>query len=173
MVDNLSPANGGFLSDENLGFRGDLDAWSPCFRARTDGRFGVREGRSESVAGTGASSSRRCRGSSGTRLGRIRPRGRDGAPSTGERSIFAPNAAAAAPDDSRSNAACAGLVSDDCTSGFEVVASLGRRRTSTVNEGIARLTIVLGRPHVLPVAPFPIAVLLASCLAPVGEPGAT
>jgi hypothetical protein len=36
-----------------------------------------------------------------------------------------------------------GLVSDDCTSGFEVVASLGRRRTSTVNEGIPRLNVVL------------------------------
>jgi hypothetical protein len=29
------------------------------------------------------------------------------------------------------------------TSGFEVVASLGRRRTSTVNEGTARLNVVL------------------------------
>jgi hypothetical protein len=28
-------------------------------------------------------------------------------------------------------------------SGFEVVASLGRRRTSTVNEGTARLNVVL------------------------------
>jgi hypothetical protein len=57
--------------------------------------------------------------------------------------MFAPNTAAAARSDARSNPAGADLVSDDCTSGFEVVASLGRRRTSTVNEGIARLNIVL------------------------------
>ena len=94
---------------------------------------------SKSAADTGASSYRRCRCSSGRRLGRIRRVGSDAATSTGERSIFfAPNAAAAARCDSRSNAACGRLVSDDCASGFEVVASLGRRRTSTVNEGTAQ-----------------------------------
>ena len=44
---------------------------------------------------------------------------------------------------SRSNAACGGLVSDDCKFGLGVVASLGRRRTSTVNDGTARLNVVL------------------------------
>src|SRR5271166_6857075 len=36
-----------------------------------------------------------------------------------------------------------GLVSDDRTFGLEVVASLDRRRTSTVNDGTARLNVVL------------------------------
>ena len=93
-----------------------------------------------------ASRSGRCNGSSGTRLGRIRPSG-DDATSVGDGStFFAANAAAEARCDSRSIAPCGGLVSDDCGSGFDV-ASLGRRRTSTVNEGAARLNLVLDTAH--------------------------
>ena len=93
----------------------------------------------------GTSSSKRCCGSRGTRLGRIRPVGCDAATSTtGKRfAPCAPNAATAARCDARSNAAGAGLVADDGAFGFEVVASLGRRRTSTVNEGTTRLNLVL------------------------------
>ena len=145
MLDDLS-ANGAFSSDEKLELHGDLDACSPCFAARTDGRFGTRGG--NSAVDTRASSHRRSRGSSGTRLGRIRPVGRDVATSTGEGSVFcASNAAAAARCDSGSNAVFEGWVSDDCAFWFEVVASLGRRRTSTVNEGTARLNVVLATAH--------------------------
>ena len=81
--------------------------------------------------------------SSGTRLGRIRPFGVD-ATSTRDGSAFlARNGAAEARCGSRSNRACVDLVSDDCASGFDAVASLGRRRTSTMNEGTARLTVFL------------------------------
>jgi hypothetical protein len=57
--------------------------------------------------------------------------------------FFASNAPAAARCDSLSNATCGDLVSEDCTFGLEVVASLDRRRTSTVNDGTARLNVVL------------------------------
>lgn len=125
-----------------------MDACSHCRCARTDGRSGVREGGSRSAASAGASSSRRCRSSSGSRLGRIRPLGCNAATSTGEASSFlAPNVAAAARCDALLNAACGGLVSDNCASGLAVVASLGRRRTSTVNEGTARLNVVLPTAH--------------------------
>jgi hypothetical protein len=147
LLDDLS-ANGAFSSDEKLELHGDLDACSPCFAARTDGRFGTRGGGSDSAVDTRASSHRRSRGSSGTRLGRIRPVGRDVATSTGEGSVFcASNAAAAARCDSGSNAVFEGWVSDDCAFWFEVVASLGRRRTSTVNDGTARLNVVLAIVH--------------------------
>ena len=46
-----------------------------------------------------------------------------------------------------SNPACGDLVSDNCTCGFEVIASLGRRRTSTVKEETARLNVVLDIAH--------------------------
>jgi hypothetical protein len=147
LVDDLSN-NGAFSSDEKLDLHGDLAACSPCFAARTDGRFGTRGGGSDSAVDTRASSRRRSRGSSGTRLGRIRPVGRDVATSTGEGSVFcASNAAAAARCDSGSNAAFEGWVSDDCAFGFEVVASLGRRRTSTVNDGTTRLNVALATAH--------------------------
>jgi hypothetical protein len=61
--------------------------------------------------------------------------------------LFAANAAAATRCDSRSNAACGGLVSGDCASGFDAAASLGRPRTSIVNEGTARLNVVLATAH--------------------------
>ena len=142
LVDGLS-ANGAFSSDEKIELCGDLDACSPCFAARAAGRFGARKGGSESAAETGALSSRRCHGSSGTRLGRIRPLGCDAA-TTDEPSICCDaNAAAAARCGSGSNAAFEGWVSDDIPFWFEVVASLGRRRTSTVNDGTARLNVVL------------------------------
>ena len=86
--------------------------------------------------------------SSGTRLGRIRPFGVDATATGGDGStFFASNAGAATQCDARSNPACGDLVSDDCASGFDVVASLGRRRTSTVNEGTARLNVVLDTAH--------------------------
>ena len=44
---------------------------------------------------------------------------------------------------SRSNATCGGFVSEDCTFGLDVAASLERRRTSIVNDGTARLNVVL------------------------------
>ena len=44
---------------------------------------------------------------------------------------------------SRSNATCGGFVSEDCTFGLDVAASLDRRRTSIVNDGTARLNVVL------------------------------
>src|SRR5271167_27372 len=120
-------------ADEIFEFRGDLDVWSLPFNVRTDGRFGAREGGANSAANTGASGSGRHNDSSGTRLGRIRPLGDDAATSTGDGStFFASSAAAATRCDSRSNPACGDLVSDDCASGLNV-ASLGRRRTSTVN----------------------------------------
>jgi hypothetical protein len=113
------------------------------FDVCTDGRFGAREGGADSAGVGAASRSRRRSDSSETRLGRIRPFGGD-ATSTGDGSAFlAPNAAADARRHSRSNPACGDLVSDDSASGFELVASLGRRRTSTVNEGTARLNVVL------------------------------
>ena len=112
------------------------------FDVCTDGRFGAREGGSDSAA-VGAA----CSDSSGTRLGRIRPLGGDAA-ATGDGSTFlASKAAAATRYDSRSNPACRDLISDDCTCGFEVIASLGRRRTSTVKEGTARLNVVLDIAH--------------------------
>ena len=86
--------------------------------------------------------SRRLSGSAATRLGRIRPFGAEA--STGDwAAFFAPIAAASARCDSRSNAAGGGLVSSDCTVGLEAAASLGRRRTSTVNDGTMRLNVVL------------------------------
>ena len=95
-----------------------------------------------------ASWSVRSNDSSGTRLGRIRPFGVD-ATSIGDGSTsLAPNAAAKGRCDARSNPASGDLVSDDCASGFGAVASLGRRRTSTVNEGTARLNVVLDTAHV-------------------------
>ena len=107
----------------------------------------AREGGADSAGVGAASRSVRRNGSSGTRLGRIRPFG-DDATSTGDGSTsFASKAAAATRCGSRSNPACGDLVSDDCASGFEVVASLGRRRTSTVNEGTARLNVVLDTAH--------------------------
>ena len=77
----------------------------------------------------------------------MRHLGCDGATSTGELSMFAPNAAAAARCDARSNAACGGLLWDGCAPGFEVIGSLGRRRTSTVNEGTARLIVLVATAH--------------------------
>jgi len=132
-VDNLS-ANGALSPDEKVEF----DVWSLPFDARADGRFGAREGGSDSAVVSATSRSGRRNGSSGTRLGRIRPFG-DDTTSVGDGStFFTPDAAAEARCDSRSNAPCGGLVSDDCAFGFDE-ASLGRRRTSTVNEGTARL----------------------------------
>jgi hypothetical protein len=145
LVDSLS-ANGACSSDEKLEFRGDFDACSFLFDVRTAGRFGGREGGSESAADTGASSSR-CRGSSGTRLGRIRPFEAD-ATATGDGSAFcAPDVAAATGGDSRLSPARGGLLSRDSASGLNVVARLDRRRTSTVNEGNARLNVVLATAH--------------------------
>ena len=110
-------------------------------------RFGAREGGSNSAVVSAESRSGRRNDSSGTRLGRIRPLG-DDSTSTGDGStFFASKAAAATRCDSRSNPACGDLVSDNCTCGFEVIASLGRRRTSTVNEGTARLNVVLDTAH--------------------------
>jgi len=135
-------------ADETFEFRGDLDVWSLPFNVRTDGRFGAREGGANSAADTGASGSGRHNDSSGTRLGRIWPLGDDAATSTGDGStFFASSAAAATRCDSRSNTPGGRLVSDDCASGLNVVASLGRRRTSTVNEGTARLNDVLATAH--------------------------
>jgi hypothetical protein len=72
----------------------------------------------------------------------------DDSTSTGDGSTFlASKAAAATRCDSRSNPGCGDLVSDDCTCGFEVIASLGRRRTSTVKDGTARLNVVLDIAH--------------------------
>jgi len=119
------------------------------FNFRTNGRFGAREGGSDSAVVSAASRSGRRKGSSGTRLGRIRPFG-DDATSVGDGSaFFTPNAAAKARSNSRSNPACGDLDSDDCASEIDVAASLGRRRTSTVNEGTARLNVVLDTAHCL------------------------
>ena len=48
---------------------------------------------------------------------------------------------------SRSKAAREALVSDDCAFGLEGVGSLGRRRTSTMKAGTARLNVVLDIAH--------------------------
>jgi len=120
--------------------RGDLGACSL--------RFGAREGTSDSAAGTGISLSRKYSGSSGARLGSIRPLGGDAPTSLADAStFFASNAAAATRCDSRSNPAGGDLVSDDCASEFDVVARRGRRRTSTLNEGTARLNVILDSAH--------------------------
>jgi hypothetical protein len=146
VVDVLS-ATGAFSSDDNLECGGNFDARSLPFDVRAGGRFGACEGGSNSAVVSAASRSVRRNDSSGTRLGRIRPFG-DDATSVGDGSaFFASKAAAATPCDARSNPACGNLVSDDCASGFDVVASLGRRRTSTVNKGTARLNVVLDTAH--------------------------
>jgi hypothetical protein len=117
------------------------------FDVRDGVRFGAHEGESNSAVVSAASRSGRRNDSSGTRLGRIRPFG-DHATSTGDGStFFASNAAAATRCDARSNPACGDLASDDCASGFDAVARLGRRRTSTVNEGTARLNVALDTAH--------------------------
>jgi hypothetical protein len=141
LVDDLS-ANSAFSSDEKLEFRGNFDACPLPFDVRTDGRFGTRERGADSAGVGAASRSMRRNDSSRTRLGRIRPLGVDDTPTRDGSAASMPNAAAKARCDPRS-AACGGLVSDDCASGFDAVASLGRRRTSTVNEGTARLNVVL------------------------------
>ena len=94
--------------------------------------------------GVGAAScSVRRNDSSGTRLGRIWPF-RDDATSVGDRSaFFASNAGAATWCDARSKPAPGDLASDNCASGFDVVARFSRRRTSTVNEGTACLKVFL------------------------------
>ena len=77
----------------------------------------------------------------------MRP-GAEDATSGGDGSTcFASNAAAKGRCDARSNPACGDLVSDDRASGFDVVARFGRRRTSTVNEGTARLNVLLDTAH--------------------------
>lgn len=117
------------------------------FDVRIGGRFGAREGGSDFV-GVGAASRRRQRNDlSGTRLGRMRPFG-DDATSVGDGTAFsASNAGAATRCDARSNPARGDLASDNCASGFDVVGRLGRRRTSTVNEGTACLNVVLDTAH--------------------------
>ena len=146
MADNRSPS--GMLSADEHPVRGGLDVWALPFRGRTDGRLSGIEVGPDSAADKEASRSRRPSGLSATRLGRIRPFGYDAATSTsGCSTFFASNAAAAARWDSRSKAAREGLVSDDCTLGLEGVGSLGRRRTSTMNGGTARLNVVLDTAH--------------------------
>ena len=141
-VNNPSaPSTTGSLSSrETLEFRGNFDAWSFLFDVRTDDGLGAGEGGADSASVGAASRSTRRNGSSGTRLGRIRPLGAD-ATSTGDGSTSPPNATAEAPCDFRSNPTCGDLVSDDGARGPNVVASLGRRRISTVNEGTARLNV--------------------------------
>ena len=112
------------------------------FTSRTDGRFGAVEAGIDSVADNEASRSGRLSGSSATRLGRIRPFGAETS-TGGWAAFFAPIAAASAGCDSRSNAAGGLFVSSDCTVGLEAAASLGRRRTSTVNDGTMRLNVAL------------------------------
>jgi len=68
LVDTFSAI--GFSSDKNLEFRGNFDV-------RIGGRFGAREGGSDSAGVGAASGSVRRNDSSGTRLGRIRPFGDD------------------------------------------------------------------------------------------------
>ena len=104
------------------------------------------EGGADSASVGAASRSIRRNGSSGTRQGRIRPLGAD-ATSTGDGSTSAPNATAEAPCDFRSNSACGDPVSDDGARGPNVVASLGRHRISTVNEGTARLNVFPDTAH--------------------------
>ncbi len=116
-------ATGSLSSRETLEFRGNFDAWSFLFDVRTDdGRtddgLGAGEGGADSASVRAASRSIRRNGSSGTRLGRIRPFGAD-ATSTGDGSTSAPNATAEAPCDFRSNPACGDLVSDDGARGPE------------------------------------------------------
>jgi len=142
-VDNSSAS--GMLAGEDSELRGGLNVWALSFIGRTDGRFGALEVGSDSVADNAASRSRRASGSSATRLGRIRPFGA-GTSREGWSVFFAPIAAASAGCDSGSNATGGGLVSSDRTFGLEVAASLGRRRTSTVNDGTVRLNVVLDTP---------------------------
>ena len=73
----------------------------------------------------------------------MRPFGDDATSVGGGSACFAANAVAATRCDARSNPARGDWISDDGASGFDLVARFGRRRTSTVNEGTARLNVVL------------------------------
>ena len=130
-------------------FDGTRSTISPPGRCGSELRFGAREGGSNSAVASAQSRSGRRDGSSAMRLGRIRRIGCD-APNINGELYPPPSPRTPQPRhnaDSRSNAPCRGLFSDDCASGFDLVASLGRRRTSTVNEGTARLNVVLDTAH--------------------------
>ena len=73
----------------------------------------------------------------------MRPFGVDAATVGDGSTFFVSNAGAATQCDARSNPARGDLASDNGPSGFDVVARFGRRRTSTVNEGTARLNVIL------------------------------
>jgi len=114
---------------------------------RVDRRFvarGVSSGSS-----TESPRSERVAASSTTRLGRIRPLGGAGAASARGRSgSFDSNTASAARCVSRSNADRTGAVSNRRPFALELEERLGCRRTSTVNEGVLRLNLVLdGSPR--------------------------
>ena len=142
VVDALS-ADGAFSSDENPRFRAIwmLDPFALA-AAPAVALAPAKVGQTLWVLlrRLGACTVRTCRGRDSEGF---RPFGVD-ATSTRDGSAFlARNGAAEARCGSRSNRACVDLVSDDCASGFDAVASLGRRRTSTMNEGTARLTVFL------------------------------
>ena len=142
VIDNVSVADG--LSAKVItGSSVDLVGCFRCLGAAAQGHFGAREDDSDSAPVRRTSLIGRRSGSSGTRLGRIRPFGADAASVVDGSTSLAPNAEAATRCASRSNPVCGDLDSGIWALGVAWPATLGRRRTSTVNVGTLRLNVVL------------------------------